>query len=190
MKYEIIRSGRKTLGLKVTEDGQVEVRAPLRCPKREIDAFVEAYSGWIEERLKQARELKSRAEAEGALTGRDIAALAASMKKALPEKLDRFSSILNVGYGRVTVRKQKSKWGSCASNGNLNFNCLLMLAPDEVLDYVVVHELCHIKHRDHSAAFWAEVARVLPDYKEKRAWLKKNGALLMARMRAGELSGR
>lgn len=186
----IIRSKRRTLGLRVTDDGLVEVRAPLRCPKRDIDAFVTAYSGWIAERQKQALELKSRAEAAGALTEKDIAALAASMKTALPGKLDCYSSILGVSYGRVTVRCQKSKWGSCTNNGNLNFNCLLMLAPDEVLDYVIVHELCHIKHHDHSKAFWAEVAGVLPDYKARRAWLKKNGALLTARANAGKASGR
>ena len=185
-EYRIVRSKRRTLGLRVTGEGEVEVRAPLRCPKIEIECFVEAYSDWIAERKAKALELQKRAEAAGRLTESDVKALAAAMKKALPEKLERYASMLGVSYGKVTVRRQKTKWGSCSNVGNLNFNCLLMLAPESVLDYVVVHELCHIKHHDHSKAFWAEVASALPGFKTQRAWLKKNGALLMARANSGK----
>lgn len=184
--FTVIRSKRKTLGLQVTEDGRVVVRAPLRCPKAEIACFVEAYSDWIEKKQRQALEIKSRADAAGCLSEREISALSSSMKKALPEKLRHFASLLKVSYGKVTVRCQKTKWGSCSSKGNLNFNCLLMLAPESVLDYVVVHELCHLIHPDHSMAFWAEVERILPGCKQQRAWLKNNGGLLMARAKAGE----
>ena len=73
----------------------------------------------------------------------------------------------------------EKRWGSCSSKGNLNFNCLLMLAPSEILDYVVVHELCHRKQMNHSKAFWLEVEKVLPDYKESIEWLKEEGCQLM-----------
>ena len=86
---------------------------------------------------------------------------------------------MGVDYGQITIRSQKTRWGSCSSKGNLNFNCLLLLAPPEVLDYVVVHELCHRKEMNHSPRFWAEVARVMPDYKVRRKWLKDNGNGLM-----------
>ena len=89
---------------------------------------------------------------------------------------------MGVSYGRITIRCQKTRWGSCSAKGNLNFNCLLMLAPPEVADYVVVHELCHRKHMNHGAAFWSEVARILPDYARHRAWLKENGSRLLARL--------
>ena len=85
---------------------------------------------------------------------------------------------MGVKYGRITVRRQKTRWGSCSSKGNLNFNCLLMLCPDFVVDYVVVHELCHLKQMNHSERFWAEVERVLPQYKEARKWLKENGNII------------
>ncbi|MBQ1233170.1 MAG: M48 family metallopeptidase, partial [Clostridia bacterium] len=79
-------------------------------------------------------------------------------------------------------RTQKTRWGSCSSKGNLNFNCLLLLAPPEVLDCIVVHELCHRKQMNHSSAFYAEVLRVMPDYHTRHAWLKKNGTALMGRV--------
>ena len=119
----------------------------------------------------------------GMLSREDVSHLAEQMKRVLPEKLKRYSRLIGVEYGRVTVRRQKSKWGSCSAKGNLNFNCLLMLAPEEVLDYVVVHELCHRKHMDHSKEFWAEVRRVKPDYEKGKKWLKDNGAVLMRRIR-------
>ena len=90
--------------------------------------------------------------------------------------------LVGVQYGRITIRNQKTRWGSCSSKGNLNFNCLLMLAPPEVLDYVIVHELCHRKEMNHSPRFWSEVAKVIPDYKKHEKWLKTEGTRLMRRM--------
>ena len=84
--------------------------------------------------------------------------------------------------GHITIRHQSSRWGSCSKKGNLNFNCLLMLAPAEVRDYVVVHELCHLLHMNHSKSFWREVARVMPNYRQPYNWLKENGGLLLARL--------
>ena len=93
-----------------------------------------------------------------------------------------FAPLVGVRYGRVSIRSQHSRWGSCSSLGNLNFNCLLLLAPEEVLDYVVVHELCHRLEMNHSPRFWAQVERVLPDYAAARTWLRQNGESLLARL--------
>ena len=93
-----------------------------------------------------------------------------------------YAPVVGVSYSRITVRSQRTKWGSCSSKGGLNFNCLLLLAPTEVLDYVVVHELCHRLEMNHSARFWAEVERVLPDYAAARKWLRQNGGSLLARL--------
>jgi predicted metal-dependent hydrolase len=89
---------------------------------------------------------------------------------------------MGISYGRITVRSQHTRWGSCSAKGNLNFNCLLMLVPQEVLDYVVVHELCHRKELNHSARFWAQVERILPDYRIHRKWLKDHGSALIGRL--------
>jgi predicted metal-dependent hydrolase len=106
-------------------------------------------------------------------------ALVKEAKSWFVDRTAYFAPLLGVTYGSVTIRTQKTRWGSCTGKGDLNFNCLLMLAPEEVRDYVVVHGLCHRKHMDHSSAFWAEVERVCPDCKLYRRWLKDNGAALM-----------
>lgn len=100
----------------------------------------------------------------------------------IPDKVKYYAEIMGVTYGRITIRDQKTRWGSCSSKGNLNFNCLLMLMPDKVLDYVVVHELCHLKQMNHSKKFWKEVERYMPDYPNYKKWLNENGGALIERM--------
>jgi predicted metal-dependent hydrolase len=116
------------------------------------------------------------------LTPDEIQALANRALEVIPQRVAHYAPLIGVTYGRITIRNQRSKWGSCSSKGNLNFNCLLMLCPPEVRDYIVVHELCHRKQMNHSPAFWAEVARVLPEYKSREAWLKANGPSILRRM--------
>ena len=98
----------------------------------------------------------------------------------IPERVRWYAARLGISYGRVTIRAQRSRWGSCSSKGNLNFNCLLMLAPREVIDSVIVHELCHLRELNHSPAFWELVYRAMPDYKSRDRWLKEHGRELMA----------
>ena len=102
----------------------------------------------------------------------------------IPARVAYYAAQIGVSYGRITIRCQRTRWGSCSSAGNLNFNCLLLLAPPRVLDSVVVHELCHRKQMNHSAAFYREVYRVFPDYDRCRLWLRENGGALLARARA------
>ena len=104
------------------------------------------------------------------------------VRRGIPERVAHFAPLVGVTYGRITIRSQHTLWGSCSSKGNLNFNCLLMLTPPEVLDYVVVHELCHRKEMNHSVRFWAEVEHVLPDYEIRRKWLRENGTALISRL--------
>ena len=113
------------------------------------------------------------------MTGAELSQMTSKARQDLTERVEYFAPRIGVSYGRISIRHQKTKWGSCSSKGNLNFNCLLMLAPEAVRDYVVVHELCHRKQMNHSEAFWAEVERVLPPYREARKWLKTHGQELM-----------
>ena len=105
--------------------------------------------------------------------------LTAGIDYELAVRVAYYAEKLGVSYGKITLRQQKTRWGSCAANGKLNFNWLLILAPPEVLDYVVVHELCHRREMNHSQAFWKEVEKILPDYRERQKWLKDNGWRLM-----------
>ena len=116
---------------------------------------------------------------KGKLSARERELLTEQAKQVFTEKVAYYANIVGVTYGRVTIRTQKTRWGSCSSLGNLNFNCLLMFAPEEVQNYVVVHELCHRKELNHSRRFWREVARVMPDYKVHKKWLKEYGGKIM-----------
>ena len=175
MDYQLIRSQRKTLCVEIRTDGSLLVRAPARMPKREIDAFLLRKADWIAKHLPKAPPLP-------AFTPAEIAQFARETANLLPEKVSHYAAALGVSYGRITVRCQKTRWGTCSSRGNLSFHCLLSRMPEDVLDYVVVHELCHRKHMNHSAAFWGEVAAVLPDYKASRDWLKTQGTALLSRV--------
>lgn len=185
MEYELIRSKRKTLAVQIKSDGSVIVRAPLRCPKRDIDMFLLEKKAWIE--AHRAKMIKKQEQEKAnpipSLTDAQLRDLKKRAAVAIPEQVVHFAPLVGVTYGRISIRSQKTRWGSCSAKGNLNFNCLLLLAPPEVLDYVVVHELCHRKYMNHSPRFWAEVARVMPDYKIRKKWLRDNGNRLMKLLR-------
>ena len=182
---EVIRSKRKTLAIEIRPDMRVVVRAPEKIPQNEIIKFVEEKQNWIKKHLVQmyfkAEEIKKQKK-EPALTNADIEKLCQEALSVIPDKVKYYAEIMGVTYGRITIRNQKTRWGSCSSKGNLNFNCLLMLMPDKVLDYVVVHELCHLKQMNHSKKFWKEVERYMPDYKNYKKWLNENGGALIERM--------
>jgi hypothetical protein len=179
MEYELIRSARRTIGAQI-KNGRLIVRAPYLATRGAVERFLGENKARIESMLEKARAREEKKAAVPKLSPEEIRALAAEAKKVIPERCAHFAPLVGVTYGRVTIRTQRSRWGSCSAKGNLNFNCLLMKAPPEVLDGVVVHELCHRKEMNHSARFYAEVTRVLPDYKKRRKWLDDNGDLLMA----------
>lgn len=181
MKITVIRSNRKTVAIQVNSDLSVTVRAPRSVSEKDIEEILKKKEAWISKHIEKIKETKERVEAEPTekLTREKVIALAEEALKVIPERVEYFAKVIGVTYGKITVRNQKTRWGSCSSKGNLNFNCLLMLAPPEVLDYVVVHELCHRKQMNHSKAFWLEVEKVLPDYKEARKWLKEDGSQII-----------
>ena len=183
---EIIRSDRRTVALEVRRDLSVVVRAPRRMPRAEIMRFVESEEAWIEPHIALMRRKILAAEARRAqaprFTDAEIRGLAERALELIPPRVAHFAPLVGVTFGRITVRAQRTRWGSCSSSGNLNFNCLLALVPPTVLDYVVVHELCHRLEMNHSPRFWQEVGRVMPDYEEHKKWLRENGAALIERL--------
>ncbi len=178
----LIRSNRKTISLEITPSGQVQVRVPRHMPEAEIRKFIESKSSWLANHLQKHQEAMASLQAEEKFTDQEIERLVKLAKQVIPEKVAYYARLMGVTYGRVSIRKQKTRWGSCSREGNLNFNCLLMMAPPEVLDYVVVHELSHRLEMNHSSRFWARVEKMLPDYRNPRKWLKEHGIRLMLRM--------
>ena len=181
LQINIIYSSRKSIAIELRSDS-ILVRAPRGISKREIDNFLELKRPWIDKHLAKIQDQKDILEKLPPFTMDEIRELADKALVVIPEKVKKYALILGVDYGRITIRNQRSRWGSCSSKGNLNFNCLLMLFSEEVIDYVVVHELCHRKHMNHSAKFYAEVERVFPEYRKCQKWLKENGGLYLSRL--------
>lgn len=175
MEYKIIRSSRRTIAIQITPDGRVFVRSPRHMSRNSVDEFVRSKQVWIEKHLA----IRQTRPAPPPLTREQLQTLAEEALAFIPDRAAYYAPLVGVSYGRITIRAQRSRWGSCSSKGNLNFNCLLMLVPAHVLDYVVVHELCHLRELNHSPRFWAEVERILPDYKVSRTWLKEHGDSLI-----------
>lgn len=174
IRVQVIRSGRKSLGMEVRPDGTVLARIPARLSDRELKAFIEKQQDWI---LKKVDQVKKRADARTKIKVPSVDALSDAeiqkIKDKIADRVKYYCAVMQVTVGRITIRNQKTRWGSCSSAGNVNFNYRLYYLPDELLDYVVVHELAHRRHMDHSKEFWSEVARYCPDYRARRKQLKE-----------------
>ena len=177
VQYSIIRSDRKTIAIQIQPDGNVIVRAPKRMRIEEIKRFVESKAEWIEKHLSNCTS-----QNQQKLTDQEIQALREKARALVTERVQYYAPLIGVTYNQIVIRAQHTRWGSCSNKGNLNFKCLLALVPPEVLDYVVVHELCHRKELNHSERFWNEVTKILPDYKVRKKWLKDNGSNLITRL--------
>ena len=181
-KVEYVRSRGRRLRVEVRPDLRVIVRVPPRASMRSAEAFLREHAGWVAEHYERRKEKNASLPAPAVLSEEELKELKKQASAYIPDRVRHFAPLVGVTFGRITIRSQRSRWGSCSSKGNLNFNCLLMLTPPEVIDYVVVHELCHRKEMNHSPRFYAELGRVLPDHREREKWLKKNGLLLLMRL--------
>ena len=182
LTYIIQKSRRRSIAVSVLPDNRVLVKAPYGTPESMVQEFLITKKTWITNQIeKQNREVQ-KAESLGLLSDDEIKQIKKKARKILSERVEYWATRIGVTYGRISIRLQSSRWGSCAQNGNLNFNCLLVLMPPEVLDSVVVHELCHRKYMNHSKEFYAEIDRVFPDYKRCNKWLKENGGVYMKRV--------
>ncbi len=159
--YTVVRSSRRTLALEVREDGGLVVRAPRRLPEREIARFVAAKQSWIASaRLRQARRVETRAAGEA-----DPDTLRARAEAELPPRLAAWAAVMGLEPTGVRITAAERRLGSCSADGRICLSYNLLRWPEPVVEYVLVHELAHLRHHDHSPAFYAEVARWLPDYR-------------------------
>lgn len=180
---EVRRSKRKSAAIKITADMQIVVFVPLYVSDNEIERLVISKSKWIDEHmLKVQSTIDERSKLEK-ITFEQVKELADQAVEYIPKRVKYYAEKENFVYNKITIKNLVSRWGSCSTKGNLNFNCLLMLTPDYVIDYIVVHELCHLREMNHSEKFWAEVEKIMPDYQRAELWLKQNGGNLIARMR-------
>lgn len=168
--YELIRSRRKTLALEITTDCRVLVRAPMRLSKEHIDAFVARHEDWIARHLERQRQ--KAASAPPAPTPEDIQALKEKARAVLPEKVAYWSAKMGVAPTGLKITSARKRYGSCSGKNSLCFSCFLMNSPEEAVDLVVVHELCHIREKNHGPRFYALLERYLPDYKERKKLLR------------------
>lgn len=180
---DVRRSKRKRAAIKITADMQIVVYVPLYVSDNEIEKMVISKSKWIDEHmLKVQSTIDERSKLEK-ITFEQVKELADQAVEYIPKRVKYYAEKENFVYNKITIKNLVSRWGSCSTKGNLNFNCLLMLTPDYVIDYIVVHELCHLREMNHSEKFWAEVEKIMPDYQRAELWLKQNGGNLISRMR-------
>lgn len=178
--FRIIYSRRRSISIQLAADGGIIVRAPQGMSEAAVRRFVDSKRDWIEKKRAQLAA-GQRAWGGDVLTPAELASLKVQAQQDLAARVTRWAPRVGAQPQAMHIRAQHTLWGSCSSKGRLSFNALLMLAPEAVRDYVVVHELCHLKEMNHSSRFWAEVERVLPDYHIGHDWLKANGHALLQR---------
>ncbi len=178
-QIELHKSNRKSISLQIKQKGTLIIRAPKSTKQADIDRLIEKHRGWIEQNMNKVAD---RPEPLPKYTAQELETMMNQARNIIPPKVRYYANIIGVTYKTIYIKKQKTKWGSCSSLGNLNFNCLLTQVPEEVMDYVIVHELCHRKEMNHSKQFWNEVAKIMPNYLSKKEWLKKNGHLYIERL--------
>lgn len=168
--FKTVFSSRKTLAIQVKSDLSVVVRAPYGTSAKTVSDAVERHSDWINRTIERVKEHEENFHEPSPEEEKELIKKA---KQVFPQKVEYYSRIMGVTPTRITITRAKTRFGSCSGKNSVSFSCRLMLYPDAAVDYVVVHELAHIRHHDHSAAFWAEVERFMPDYRERKKHLKK-----------------
>lgn len=163
---KIIRSRRKTISLSLDREGNPVVRAPLFCSGRVIEEFIARHQDWIERRQAEFIPPKVYSQEE-------LSRLRRAAKEEFPSRVAHFAPLVGVAPKGIKITSARTRYGSCSSTGNLCFSLFLMEKSARAIDYVVVHELCHLKRMDHSPAFYREIEKILPDYRERMKELKK-----------------
>ena len=179
MKFspDIIKTDRRTISISVRPDGKVTVHAPIEMSLKEIEDFINEKAPWIEKNLQ-----KCDTNAKPPLTEEEKEELKKQALEYFPKVVKKYADRLGLTFGKITVKTQKTRWGSCSSSGNLNFNALLMLMPPVVRESVVAHEVCHLKYMNHSKQFYNELLELFPRYYECDRFIKEHGMELVKRL--------
>ena len=170
MEYTLIRSARRTLSVEISREGAVTVRAPRRCPQSEIDRFLDSRADWIRTHIQKQRQRALNHPEPGE---DERPALIAAAKEILPERVRHYAAIMGLEPAGITITGARTRFGSCSGKNRLSFSWRLMQYPPQAIDYVVVHELAHIVHKNHGPGFYALVTSVLPDHAERRRLLRE-----------------
>lgn len=167
MDIHIKRSMRKSIALQV-KNSQLIVKAPFFVTKKYIMDFIDKHQSWIEKRITAQKESK--------INPNKIDEYKLEAKKYIPQRVEEIANRYGCTYNNIKITSAKTRWWSCTSKKNLNFSFRLILTPPEIIDYVICHELSHLKEMNHSQKFWNEVSRMDPHYKLHDKWLKENGS--------------
>jgi predicted metal-dependent hydrolase len=169
MEYQIIYSRRKTLAIQITRNGEVVIKAPKGASQAKILSFVAGHEGWIRSHLDAVRVHNEKYPEP---SEDEYKALIERANEILPKRVEHFAKIMGVSPVSVSINRAKTRFGSCSDKGRINFSCRLMMYPEDAIDYVVVHELAHLRFLNHSKDFWGFVEAFMPDYKRRRALFK------------------
>lgn len=170
MNYTVKRSKRRTVGLEITGDCEIIVRAPIKMSDSAIAEFVSQYQGWIDKKLPEAEK---RAEKSKAISEKEEE-LRRAAREVIPPLVERYSKLMELRPTSVEITSAEKRFGSCSGKNALCFSWRLMAYPAEAVEYVVVHELAHIRHHNHSPAFYALIEKYMPDYRRRQKLLKIN----------------
>ena len=174
-EYRLIRSERKTVSAEISDSGEVTVRAPRRMSQKDIDAFVAKHSDWIE---KNRERLSKSAQTRGVLSEEQKNYLKKRAKEQLPSRTAEIAEIMGVKPAGVKITSAEKRWGSCSGRNTICYSYRVMMLPQELIDFVIIHELAHIKEKNHGAGFYRIVERFEPDYREKMKKIKEISLVL------------
>ena len=170
LPVEIRKSKRRTISLTVTKDLGVLVKAPLSMPNRAIEAFLAKHRAWIEKHIILQKEQNEKAPA---FSREQIELMKNQALLSVAEKVRNYSAAMGVVPAGLKITSAVTRWGSCSGRNRLCFSYRIVLLPHEAVDYIEVHELAHIREKNHGAGFYAEVAKIMPDYRRRIALLKQ-----------------
>jgi len=172
LQYKLKRNKKsKRVSLTVNCDGCVSVTSPVWVPKYVIDKFVQSKKQWIQDRMKFFNNPASQPVRKFSHT--DYLKHKKEVMRLVKDRVEFYNKTYNFSFNKISIKNQKTRWGSCSSKGNLNFNYKILFLSEELRDYIIVHELCHLVEMNHSKSFWSLVAKACPDYLELRKRLRK-----------------